>query len=58
MDSVEDSSLPVDLIKHISSMYGDYDSVWFTGDTASEVFNKTEEYMTSNGGSCTRTDLE
>ncbi len=58
VDSVEDTSLPADLINHIISIYGDYDSIWFVGDTASEVFTNTENYMTSNGGSCTRTDLD
>ncbi len=58
VDSVEDYSLPSELIRHIYSIYGDYDSVWFTGETATEVFSKTERYMISNGGSCTRTDIE
>ena len=58
VDSVEDYSLPSELIRHIYSIYGDYDSVWFTGETATEIFGKTEKYMISNGGSCTKTDIE
>lgn len=58
VDSVENDYLPGGLSGHVYSIYGDYDSVWFIGEKASDVFKKTEDYMVSNGGSCIKTDIE
>lgn len=45
-------------IKRSSIMYGESTSMWYKGGKASTIFKRTEEYMTSKGGTCTKIDLE
>ncbi len=56
IDSSNDASMPDELLWNIQSIKGDYKSIWFEPDRLDEVFNKTNNYMKKNGGSCTITN--
>ena len=51
-ESIGDENMPKKLLMDIYSIYGDYKSLWYPGDTATEIFAKIKEYINSNGGSC------
>ncbi len=44
--------MPKDLLIHIRSIYGDYDSLWFPEDKSTATFKKTEEYKENKGETC------
>ncbi len=56
VDGSNGESMPNELLRHIQSYKGHYKSIWSLGDRADKVFDKTNEYMKTNGGSCTITN--
>ena len=52
IESSGDLEMPEELLMHILSIDGDYDSMWFPGDKSTDTFNKIEQYMTNKGGTC------
>lgn len=52
IESSGDMEMPKDLLMHIRSIYGDYDSLWFPGDKSTDTFKKIEKYMENKGGTC------
>lgn len=52
VESIGDMEMPEDLLMHIMSIHGDYDSIWFHGDKATDTFKKIEDFMANKGGTC------
>lgn len=52
IESIGDDNLPNKILMDIHSIKGNYKSLWFTGDTATDTFNKLKEYIVNNRGTC------
>lgn len=53
-----DMEMPKDLLIHIVSIYGYYDSLWFPGDKSTDTFKTIEKYMVDKGGTCKLDNIE
>ncbi|MBQ8902648.1 MAG: zf-HC2 domain-containing protein [Bacilli bacterium] len=53
IESTGDENMPDDLLTYVYSIKGDHNTVWLTGDKASDIIEKIDNYITSNYGTCT-----
>jgi len=52
VSSIGDEYLPNEILMNIYSIKGDYKSLWFTGDSATDTFSKLNEYISNLNGTC------
>lgn len=53
IDSEGDTNMPDELLMDTYGPQGKFKSLWFTGNKVNKIFDKTQKYFTSKGGTCT-----